>query len=109
MQLKSKKYILDIQSAIDEIETVITFCEGDFAKFENNFLAIRTTERLLEIIGEALKKLLESDSTIVIGQSPRIISLRNRLAHAYDSIISSVIWSIIIKNIPQLKEEISKL
>ena len=77
--------------------------------FEKTPLAIRSLERLLEIIGEAVKKLLETDPNLTIGNSQRIISLRNRLAHAYDSIELPVLWAIAIKNIPKLKEEITLL
>lgn len=86
MQPKAKKYILDIASAIEEIENLIFLCENNFRSFEKNPLAIRSLERLLEIIGEATKKAIEIDNSLQIPHSKRIISLRNRLAHAYDSI-----------------------
>ncbi|WP_373519206.1 DUF86 domain-containing protein [Pricia sp.] len=109
MQPKTKKYVLDIESAIDEIEDLVALCEKQYVKFENNPLAIRSLERLLEIIGEATKKALESNTSLVIANSQRIISLRNRLAHAYDSIQLSVLWSIALKDVPKLKEELERL
>lgn len=109
MQPKTKKYILDIESAIAEIEYLVLLCEKKYVKFENNPLAIRSLERLLEIIGEATKKALDSKTSLVIANSQRIISMRNRLAHAYDSIQLSIIWSIAIKDIPKLKEELEQL
>lgn len=36
------KYLLDIQSAISEIEQVRKLCQNDFAQFEQNFMAVRT-------------------------------------------------------------------
>jgi len=77
MQPKTKKYILDIESANGEIE--------------------------------ATKKALDSNNSLVIANSQRIISLRNRLAHAYDSIQLSIIWSIAIKDEPKLKKELEQL
>ena len=109
MQPKSKKYILDIESAIEEIDDLKALCENNFNVFESNPLAVRSLERLLEIIGEATKKLLEADSSIIIEHSDRIVSLRNRLAHAYDSIDNSVIWAIAIRNVPKMKEELKKI
>lgn len=109
MQPRAKKYILDIESAISEIENLIGKCDRSFKKFEENPLAIRSLERLLEIVGEATKKAMEVDSTLNIPHSVRIISLRNRLAHAYDSIQLSVIWSIALKDIPKLKDDLEKL
>lgn len=109
MQPKTKKYVLDIESAVEEIENLISQCDNNFEVFQNNPLAIRSLERLLEIVGEAVKKMLESDSTLQVEHSDRIISLRNRLAHAYDSIELPVIWAIALKHVPQLKKELSKL
>ena len=109
MQHRTKKYLLDIESALEEIENVVDYCDHNFEVFQSNPLAIRSLERLLEIVGEATKKLLESDSTIQIQHSNRIIALRNRLAHAYDSIELGVIWGIALKDVPELKNELSKL
>ena len=109
MQPKTLKYILDIERAIFEIEAVLERCQRKFEIFDNDAMAIRSMERLLEIIGEAMGKLLASDPTINITDSNRIISLRNRLAHAYDSIVNSVLWAIAIRNVPKLKEELSSL
>jgi len=50
------KYILDIESLIDELENVIRFHSRDYTKFSSNFMAVRTVERDLEIIGEAVRK-----------------------------------------------------
>lgn len=109
MQPKAKKYILDIESGIAEIEELIEICDTSFKKFEENPLAIRSLERLLEIIGEATKKATGIDGSLRIPHSDRIISLRNRLVHAYDSIQLSIIWSIALKDVPKLKAELDKL
>lgn len=103
------KLILDIESVIQELEFVIELCSGDYFKFNSNFLVIRTVERNLEIIGEAVKKILLIDPSLKISSTRDIIGLRNILAHAYDSIDPSTLWKIIIKDIPVLKEEILKI
>ncbi|MCF8277237.1 MAG: DUF86 domain-containing protein [Flavobacteriales bacterium] len=103
------KYILDIESVIEEIEQVITLCDSNYETFTQNFMAIRTLERNLEIIGEAVSKMRKADPSISIQHSDSIISLRNYLAHAYDSIEISVIWSIAVKHVPALKQELRLL
>jgi uncharacterized protein with HEPN domain len=103
------KYILDIESVILEIEQVIHSCENNYDLFAKNFMAIRTLERDLEIIGEAMNKMTKADSSIKIEHAASIISLRNYLAHAYDSIEISVIWSIAVKHVPELKKELAEL
>jgi uncharacterized protein with HEPN domain len=69
----------------------------------------RATERNLEIIGEAVKKIKEIDSKLNIPSSKRIIGLRNLIVHAYDSVEDEIIWGIIQKDIPTLKSDIGKL
>jgi uncharacterized protein with HEPN domain len=51
------KYLLDIESVIDELEKVVSLNSRDYEKFSSNFMAVRTVERDLEIIGEAVRKL----------------------------------------------------
>ncbi len=103
------KLILDIESIISEIEEVIEISSKDYSKFCNNFLAVRTVERILEIIGEAVRKMLHFDPTLQISSTRDIIGLRNILAHAYDAIEPTTLWKINIKDLPILKDEIGKI
>jgi uncharacterized protein with HEPN domain len=48
------KYILDIESVIDELEQIVTLCDRDYQSFSSNFMAIRAVERDLMIIDEAI-------------------------------------------------------
>jgi uncharacterized protein with HEPN domain len=66
MQLRELKLLLDIQSIIGEIETVKTRTNNNFNAFKSDILLQRAVERDLEIIGEAIRKLLEIDPTIKI-------------------------------------------
>ncbi len=59
MQPKVLKYLLDIESIISEIEIIKTGVGNDFSAFNDNVILQRAVERELEIIGEAVKKLLE--------------------------------------------------
>ena len=106
---KVLKLILDIQSIIREVEIVIDLHEKDYFKFSANFMAVRTVERDLEIIGEAVKNLKIIDPTIDITSYKHIIGLRNMIVHAYDTIDPTTLWKIIIKDLPLLKEEIQKI
>ncbi len=76
------KYILDIESVVQEIEQVVIACDNNFDTFTQNFMAVRTLERNLEIIGEAVNKMLKADPSVKIEHAASIISLRNYLAHA---------------------------
>lgn len=109
MQPNLFKYILDIQSVIQEIETVKQRSENNFNKFKSDILLQRAVERDLEIIGEAIRKILEIQPSVQITAAKNIIGLRNIISHAYDSIEPEMIWGIIQNNVPALAEEIAKL
>jgi uncharacterized protein with HEPN domain len=63
----------------------------------------------LEIIGEALNRILKERPDIAISDSRKIVDTRNRLIHGYDSVTEDIIWLIIIKYLPVLKMEVHKL
>ena len=69
----------------------------------------RAIERNLEIIGEAMNRILKEDPGFLIENSKRIISLRNQIIHGYDSVSDESIWGIINLHLPKLKTEIDSL
>jgi len=103
------KYILDIESVIDELEQIIRMYDQDYHKFNSSFIAIRAVERDIMIIGEAVNKLLRAEPTIKISSAKHIIGLRNIIVHAYDAIDPTTLWRILIKDIPILKDEIAEI
>jgi uncharacterized protein with HEPN domain len=109
MQPKILKYILDIQSVIQEIENIKSKSDNNFKNFKSDIILQRAIERDLEIIGEAIRKIIELDKTIMISSAKNIIGLRNIISHAYDSVEPEMIWGIIQNNIPQLEVEINEL
>jgi uncharacterized protein with HEPN domain len=109
MQLNILKYLLDIQSVISEIESIKLKANNDFLVFKSDMILRRAAERDLEIIGEAIRKILEIEPTIEITSAKNIIGLRNLISHAYDSIEPEMIWGIIQNNIPTLSSEIIKI
>lgn len=109
MQPKLLKYILDIESVIEEIETIKQKSKGDFVIFSGDIILQRAVERDLEIIGEAIRKMIKINPDIQITAARNIIGLRNIISHAYDSVEPELLWSIIQKNIPVLAQEIQNL
>lgn len=86
MQPKVLKYILDIQSVIQEIERIKAKTDNNFKNFQSDIILQRAIERDLEIIGEAIKNIFQLEPTISISSLRNIIGLRNLISHAYDSI-----------------------
>lgn len=109
MNAKALKYILDIESILSEIVEIKLRVENNFHNYQKDFVVKRAVERDLEIIGEAVKKLVELDPSIQLSSTKKIIGLRNMISHAYDSIEDELIWAIIQKDIPVLQNEIKKL
>ena len=103
MQPKVLKYLLDIESVISEIEIIKERLGNDFNVFTKDVIMQRAIERELEIVGEAVRKIIEIRPDIEISSSKKIIS------HAYDSIEPELIWGIIQRDIPKLSDEIQKL
>ncbi|HKK38750.1 MAG TPA: HepT-like ribonuclease domain-containing protein [Cryomorphaceae bacterium] len=75
------KYLLDMESAISEIEKIVDLNGFNYSDFSANFMAIRAAERDLMIIGEAMSKLKKIDSNIDISGTRDIVGLRNMLVH----------------------------
>ena len=98
---------MDILSSIEEMEGFVREAT-DFSSYENNKMMKRAVERELEIIGEAVNKLIQEEQ-FILNEAEKIISFRNRLAHAYDSIDDSIVWLIIKRHLPQLKNEITEI
>lgn len=105
------KCLFDIKLAIDEIDSYFENSEKDFFKYQENLMLKRAVERDLEIIGEAINRIINRDSTFEnkITNAKAIIGLRNQIIHAYDNISDENIWSILTKHLPKLKGEIELL
>ena len=69
----------------------------------------RAIERNLEIIGEAINRILKIDENIPIQDVKKIIDTRNKIAHGYNQVDNIIIWGIVIKHLPILKSEVEKL
>lgn len=44
-----------------------------------------------------------------ISHTRKIIDTRNRIIHGYDSVSEDIIWGIVIRNLPDLENEVKKL
>ena len=100
------KCLYDIKFAILEIESFFDDREKRFEDYSKDILLKRAVERDLEIIGEAMSRILKDDPEFKIENAQRIIGLRNQIIHGYDSVSDENIWGIILIHIPKLKKEI---
>lgn len=80
-----------------------------FEIYQNDLRTKRAVERNIEIIGEAMSRILKENSEIEISNSRKIVDVRNRIIHGYDSVSDGVIWGILIRNLPVLQNEVEIL
>lgn len=108
MKREIKKYLFDIKTSIDSIFSYLGE-ERNFIDYQNNKLLRRAVEREIEIIGEAMNRILKIEPTIQIENARQIVDTRNWVIHGYDKVDDVVIWGIVSKHLPKLKEEIETL
>ena len=100
------KLLTDMLDAIDAIGLIVT--GSTFETYSKSLSLPSAVERKLEIIGEALYQALKIEKKLrgQISDARRIISVRNRLAHAYSDIDSEIIWGIVVNDLPKLRQEV---
>ncbi len=104
-----KTWLYDILNAIMEIESFFADQTKEFTNYQTDLRTKRAVERNIEIIGEAMNRILKKDEKINITNSRKLVDVRNRIIHGYDSVSDDIIWGIVIKHIPILQAEVEKL
>jgi len=108
MEDEIKTWLADIKQAIVEINDFLPD-KKNFFQFKKDLKTKRAIERNVEIIGEAASRIIKKDPEIKITDIRKIIDTRNRIIHGYDSVSDDVIWSIVVKYLPKLEEEIADI
>ncbi|MEZ5059198.1 MAG: HepT-like ribonuclease domain-containing protein [Saprospiraceae bacterium] len=108
MQDEIKVWLEDIEKAISEINEFLPSSKN-FFDFEKDTKTKRAVERNIEIIGEAMSRIIKIEPGISISNPRKIVDTRNRIIHGYDSVSDDVIWLIAIRYLPILEKEIKEL
>ena len=109
MDIEIRTLLDDILNAIAEIDSFFGDVPKDFVAFQNDLKTIRAVERDIEIIGEAMDRILQRDDSIQLSNSAEIIDRKDSIIHGDDSISDEIIWGIVTNYLPILKIEIEKL
>jgi uncharacterized protein with HEPN domain len=106
MRREALKRLLDAFEAIEAIERFIENCSLDH--YLENELVQSAVERKFEIIGEALKRALEADPSVltIIPDLRRIVGTRNRIIHVYEAVDQLILWDSINNDLPGLKSSL---
>ncbi len=98
----------DICQAIDRIEQYIK--NLSFDAFSDDQKSVDAVVRNLEIIGEAASRLpdefKEKYSEI---EWYKVVGLRHRIVHEYFGIDLEIIWQILQKDLPELRQKITRI
>jgi len=108
MKREIKKYLFDIKTSIDSINNFLGE-KRDFFEYQENKLLRRGIEREIEIIGEAMSRILKLDQSIKIKNARQIVDARNWVIHGYDKVDDIVIWGIVSNHLPKLRKGIEEL
>ena len=106
MDIEVRPWLFDMLNAINEIDSFFVDNPLDFTYYQNDLKTRRAVERNLEIIGEAVNRIVQKNENISLRDARKIIDTRNRIIHAYDNVSDEIIWSIIITHLPILKLEV---
>jgi len=108
MKLEVKTWLQDIDRSIQEIYDFFPE-RRDFNDFLSDLKTRKAVERNIEIIGEALNRILKEEPKIGISDSRKIVDTRNRIIHGYDSVTADVLWLIVNRYLPILQAEVEQL
>lgn len=108
MESEIEAWLEDINQAIDEIISFLPE-KKDFFEFQKDLKGKRAIERNIEIIGEAINRILKTKSDFPITNARKIIDTRNRISHGYDTVSDDIIWAIVVRDLDKLKSEVTKL
>ena len=95
-------YLLDMLSCCND---VISFTsEITFEVFEQDRMRRFATERQLETLGEAANHVSEATQHAYGSIAwPKLVGLRNKLAHDYGEVLAERVWQIARSSIPELR------
>lgn len=93
-----------LRHMLDAAEQAQNFMEGRSREdLETNSMLLLAVVKAIEIIGEAAAKVTkERQAQIPQIPWPQIISMRNRLTHAYFAIDTEIVWKTVIEDLPPL-------
>ena len=106
MRREALKRLHDALEAIEAIQRFIENCTLDH--YLDNELIQSAVERKFEIIGEALNRAQEADTSVldVIPDLRRIVGTRNRIIHVYETVDQLIFWDAIQNDLPGLKSSL---
>lgn len=103
------KRLLDALNACRAIAEFVK--DKSFSDYEKNLMLRSAVERQFEIIGEALHQAETIDAELreQLPELHRIVGMRNRIIHGYDSVDDELLWQTIHAHITPLAQHLTEL
>lgn len=102
-------WLLDVMMAIEELESYFKDYPMRFDIFVEDNLRRAAVERKTEIMGEAINRILRRQPDFPIPHAREIVNTRNRIIHGYDNVRPEFLWSLVLRHIPALKNDIQSI
>ena len=103
------KYLEDVRLACEEVELFFANYPNRFDVFSVDRLMISAVERKVEIMGEAINRILKREPDFCIPNARAIIATRNRIIHSYEKVETEFLWGLVKRHIPQLKKDVERI
>lgn len=107
MKNEIKSWLSDIKQAIEEINFFLP-SNIEFREFQKDLKTKRAIERNIEIIGEAVNRILKINPEFPLENARKIVDTRNRIIHGYDTVSEEIIWSIVERDLPALEKDVNQ-
>lgn len=93
-----------LRHMLDATKQAQMFMQGRSREdLDTNPMLLLAVVKVIEIIGEAAAKVSpERQATMSQIPWPQMVSMRNRLTHAYFDIDTEVVWQTIVEDLPEL-------
>lgn len=108
MENRIRLWLTNIKRSVVEIYEFLP-AEKNLIAFQKDLKTRKAVERNIEIIGEAINRILKVYPDIPITQARHIVTTRHRIMHACDLVAEDVIWAIVTNDLPDLEQEVDLL
>lgn len=104
---RDRDFLLDIAELI---ETINRHRPGSEAAFIGDEVLLTATIHWVQTIGEAANAVSEQTRRRHAGIPWRqVVDMRNLLAHGYRHVDPSIVWQVVVRDLPQLLIEIRRV
>lgn len=103
------KYLEDVRLACEDVEQFFANYPNRFDVFSNDRLMIRAVERSVEIMGEAINRILKREPDFCLPNARAIVQTRNRVIHSYEKVENEFLWGLVVRHIPELKKDVERI